>query len=229
MGAERITRMTAGGYEHGAAATVRTASAVAVIVLSGCFSVGDDEVTGPTEPRDDKAPEWKPGQWWRYDGSDGNTYTYRVEGSETKEGFDTYRVSVQLRQPDGFGVARYDYWYDIARLGQVAAQRGEVYGKFDCAYAAWFPLENTDAQPCTITMYRYGGFLSQRNASWSKSLVAVEDVEVSAGKFLAHKLVFNDVARGGTLGTAWYSAAVEGLVKEEGSDGITYRLEAWGK
>lgn len=197
-----------------------------VMMASGCLLRPGEKDGGNADTW--SVPVWEPGDWWQYSGSDGITYTHRVEGRETKQGFEVFRVRVNLSHADGTGAVYYIHWYETNSLGWVAAQQGEFTYVGDCINEPWFPLQERIDWRCNATLSHQSGPIETYRENWTKVPLGWDNVTVPAGTFQVFKMDFVDNNEGRTTGTSWYSAKVRNRVQEEAEDDLVSRLVAWG-
>lgn len=211
---------------------IPTRIAVAIVAvfagLSGCTSwtAPDD---GDAMPSDTGPPKLSPGIWWRYEGSDGRTYTHRYDGLDKVAGVETYRIQVDLSQPDDNGQDHYTFWYATGNFGFMAYRAGPFYAETDCPKGAWFPLDQTIEDDCDTTLYNNGAVVARYDDRTTKTPHGWEHVVTGAGTFHAYRMEFYDHSTNETANTWWYAPEISYRVKMIGTDGTTSTLAAWGK
>lgn len=199
------------------------------IAAAGCLKWPTQAQDGENTSVVPSEPEWMPGDWWRYQASNGITYVYTYEAKETKEGHEAYRVRINLSQPDEHGTQQYTYWYAVGNMGSVAWDQAPVYVKHDCPAGAWFPLDQRVEDDCGMTWYYHGSFLERYNEKNAKVPIGWEWLSLPAGQFRTYRFHLQDRNTNETVSTHWYSGEVENLVQSIGNDGVTYRLLDWGE
>jgi hypothetical protein len=199
---------------------------VSLMLVPGCV-----RPAGDGHPRDVPAPpSWSEGQWWKYQGSNGIKYTYRVEGVDHRWGNASYRVRVELDRPDESGASFWIQWLDVKTLGHVAMREGTMDVDSSCPVSPIFPLERAEKTNCQVrwshggqTMYEYWENSSKRPQGW-------QQLEFPWGKDWAYLVEIESRSpySTGVASSIWYSPRVNYYVRTDILDGMNRTLLSWG-
>jgi hypothetical protein len=174
----------------------------------------NDEQRMPIDVSDSKAdrPEWKVGYEWTYTFREPNRsggYTTEVVREETYEGVPAYVLKT----------AKYEYFFTKDNMSFVAVSSAEgTHYKKDPPepYFSWPLIKDKQWR----NSYRFG---IPKDRYWETVqtrlvVTAVEKVQVSAGSFLAFKIVHYDHITNKVIAERWYSPEVRWYVKQKEYD-----------
>lgn len=199
------------------------------MTLGGCLAENVTDGPGEAPPADVQPPTLALGYWWRYEGSDGRTYTHRYDGRDVIAGIDSHRIQVELSAPDDNGQSNYTFWYASSNWGFMAYRAGQFYMERDCPGAAWFPLNETIENECDSTLYNNGAVMARYDEHTTKIPGGWEEVTTGAGLMQAYRMEFYDHTTNETANTWWYAPEIRYRAKMiVGGDQTVLTLSAWG-
>lgn len=194
------------------------ALAIAGLMASfpGCFGPSDDNHR--VGAVDWNVPTWEVGDYWVFEGPDGNTERLTVAGMETKTSRAAYRLDLLITDPS-IGAIHGTTWIAVDNLASLGLETR--YNRIDEDCGAVFPLENRTA-PCFV---HTSGEPDYR-ANWTAILAQPERVTTPAGSFLAVSYSMFDF-EGDMKLHFWYSDAVGYRVQYEVYQGPFMKLIEW--
>lgn len=201
--------------------------ALVMLPLAGCVMNGGTETGALPDPSKLEVPTWEVGQEWHYKGSDGRWYNWTVVEQETKEGFETYRVRINLSRPDSSGGARYERyvrWYHIGTLGVVAEKKAGLYSNSSPPSPRLFPMRDAEYTARHAARYPHSSEPSTWSSNISQNVSEWTQVSVPAGQV---QVVPIDVTidRNKTM-KLYYDPEVENNVKWSTVHGLEFTLSA---
>lgn len=199
-------------------------------VLPGCI--------GPDRPpvSEVEVPTWEVGQEWHYKGSTGQWRNWTVVATEERRGYETYKVRIDLSEPDPFGRNVYLRWYDQGTLGGIEVQKGLDSGWGD-PDRAWgdspipprFPLHPGNQSYVTNLTIVSGGERSQSQLNetvivWGWTTIETGDQT----RNVVHLRRINPETN--VREQFWYDPSVENHARYTYDvESITFNLTSWGE
>lgn len=195
---------------------VGTLSAAGLLVsIPGCFgSFGDSRLADASTW---KVPIWEVGDYWLFEGPDGNTERRTVAGIERMNSQDAYQLDLLITDR-GFGTVSGKDWVAVDNLASLGSE--SRYYKIDENCGSVFPLENRTFS-CVI---RANG--SDYVGSRRFIVEPPERITTPAGKFWTVPYTTVDLEGNLTLHN-WYSDEVGYLVQYEIQQGPFMKLVEW--